>query len=179
MEAIKNTKAASLPSYEQLYKEAEMVALLAHKGQTYDIYPYEKHLRDVVAILKKHGFSGAILVAGWLHDTIEDTTITYSKLKNAFGKEIAEIVFAVTDELGRNRKERKEKTYPKIRSCGNSAIIVKLADRIANLEHSIRMGNNQKDMYQEEYKTFWSSLYIQGTPAEPLWDQLEEILNEM
>lgn len=166
-------------SYEQLYVEAEMVALLAHKGQTYDIYPYEKHLRDVVNVLKKHGFSGAILVAGWLHDTIEDTTLTYNKLKNAFGIEVAEIVFAVTDELGRNRKERKQKTYPKIRARGVDAIIVKLADRIANIEHSLRMGNSEMEMYKKEYQDFRRELYFQETAAEPLWNYLDELIKNL
>lgn len=170
-------KLATHIDYEKLYREAEMVALLAHRGQTYDIFPYEKHLRDVVAILEEYGFSGAIKIAGWLHDTYEDTTLTYSKIKNAFGKEIAEIVYAVTDELGRNRVERKSKTLPKIKAFGEKAIVVKLADRIANVENGIRMGNiESSEMYSKEYSKFREELYEPDTMAEPLWHRLDAVM---
>lgn len=163
-------------SFEQLYKEAEMAALLAHKGQTYDIFPYEKHLRDVVELLKRYGYSGVILIAAWLHDSIEDSTLTHAKIKNAFGIEIAELVYAVTDELGRNRKERKEKTLPKIKAYGEDAITLKLGDRIVNLEHSIRMGNTEAKMYEKEYSQFKEALYTPGTKAEPLWEHLSSLI---
>ena len=162
--------------HAQLLQEAEMAAILAHKGQTYDIFPYEKHLRDVVAILQRYGYEGNIIIAGWLHDAIEDTTLTFNKIKNAFGVEVAEIVFAVTDELGRNRKERKEKTYPKIIACGEKAVSVKIADRIANIEHGIRMGNDITQMYRDEYNDFYKHLHEDNTIADPLWKHLSDIL---
>jgi len=162
--------------HEKLLQEAEMIALLVHKEQTYDTFPYEKHLRDVVDILKRYGFEGVIIIAGWLHDSIEDTTLTYNKIKDLFGKEVAEIVFAVTDELGRNRKERKEKTYPKIKACGEKAIAVKLADRIANIEHGMRMGGDMLDMYRKEFADFYKNLHVENTIADPLWKHLIDIL---
>lgn len=165
-------------NYDKLYREAEMVALLTHKNQTYDIFSYEKHLRDVVEVLKSYGHSGDALIAGWLHDSIEDGNLTYSKIKQAFGVRVAEIVFAVTDELGRNRKERKAKTYPKIRACGEPAIIVKLADRIANIEHGQRMGNDIVKMYYDEYKDFRNNLFNPDhLAATSMWERLDQILN--
>lgn len=165
-------------NYDKLYREAEMVALLTHKNQTYDVFPYEKHLRDVVDVLKSYGHSGDILIAGWLHDSIEDGNLTYSKIKQAFGTNVAEIVFAVTDELGRNRKERKIKTYPKIRACGESAVIVKLADRIANIEHGQRMGNDIVKMYYLEYQEFRRNLLDpEHHVAAMMWEKLDQILN--
>ena len=164
-------------NYAKLYHEAEMVSLLTHRNQTYDIFPYEKHLRDVVDVLKRDGHSGDALIAGWLHDSIEDGDLTYSKIKQAFGTRVAEIVFAVTDELGRNRKERKAKTYPKIRACGELAIIVKLADRIANIEHGQRMGNDIVKMYYSEYQDFRDNLFTpEHLEASSMWKHLDKIL---
>lgn len=48
---------------EKTYKEARMVAVIAHSNQRYDeIFPYEKHLDDVVDTLKRFGFSGKYIV---------------------------------------------------------------------------------------------------------------------
>lgn len=156
----------------KIYTEARQVAALAHGTQTYDdIFPYTKHLDDVVNVLKRFGFSGAYICAGYLHDVIEDGGLSYNRLRDFFGEEVAEMVYCVTDELGRNRDERKLKTLPKTR--GNpKAVVLKLADRIANIEHGGKI-----KMYRKEYPEFWRSLYDpENTAAEPLWVRLKELL---
>lgn len=154
-------------------KEARMVSIQAHGNQTYDeIYPYKKHLDDVVDVLKRFGYGGKYLIAGYLHDIIEDTALSYNKLKRVYGLEVAEMVYCVTDELGRDRQEKKKKTLPKTAS-NPDAIIVKLADRIANIEHGGKI-----DMYAKEFEEFRGVLYL-NTPkgAEPMWVHLESLLN--
>lgn len=163
-------------NYEKLVREAEMVALVAHKNQPYDIFPYEKHLRDVVEILKAFGFINEYECAGFLHDVIEDANLTYSKIKKVFGEEIAEMVLAVTDPIDvRNRKEKKAVVYEKLKKFPK-AIIIKLADRIANTKHSIRMGNKDKTpMYKSEYEDFRSNLYTAGQ-ADDMWQYLDDVM---
>tara|TARA_R110000796_G_scaffold27712_4_gene76206 strand:+ start:2999 stop:3505 length:507 start_codon:yes stop_codon:yes gene_type:complete len=158
---------------EKDYREARMVAVKGHASQDYDgVFPYEKHLDDVVGVLKRFGFSGKFIVAGYLHDIIEDCALSYNKVKTHFGLEVAEMVYCVTDELGRNREEKKRKTLPKTASNGN-AIILKLADRIANIEHGGKI-----DMYAKEYSQFKGMLYL-GTPESAflMWECLDELLN--
>lgn len=58
---------------------------------------------------------------------------------------MAEIVFCVTNEQGRNRKERIKRTYPKIRN-NRWAQFVKLCDRIANVEHSLETKSRMFDV---------------------------------
>ena len=157
---------------EKDYKEARMVAVKLHASQSYDeVFPYEKHLDDVVDVLKRFGYSGKYIVAGYLHDILEDTGFSFNDTKKHFGIEVAEMVYCVTDELGRNRVERKEKTLPKTAS-NPDAIIVKLADRIANIEHGGKI-----DMYAKEYDQFKGVLYL-NTPKDgkALWDHLEVLL---
>lgn len=159
---------------ENLYKEARMVAIKAHSNQSYDgIYPYEKHTDDVVNVLIRYGYSGKYIIAGYLHDTMEDNGLSYNKILRHFGLDIAEMVYGVTDELGRTREEKKVKTLPKTAS-NPDAIIVKLADRIANLEHGGKIG-----MYASEQEEFKKWLFPQ-TPKEALsmWDRIEELLNK-
>jgi len=159
-------------NYEKLYKDVELMAIHAHQGQTYDeVYPYEKHLRDVVNVVKRFGFSGKYIIASWLHDIIEDTSLSYNKVKKFYGYEVAEMVYCVTDELGRNREEKKRKTLPKTAS-NPDAIIVKLADRIANIEHGGKI-----DMYAKEYSQFKGALHLNSSKgAEPMWEHLETLL---
>ena len=158
---------------EKTYREARMVAVRAHSNQTYaDIFPYEKHVDDVIDVLKRFGYSGKYIVAGYLHDTWEDNGLSYNKIKKYFGVEVAEIVYCVTDELGRDRPEKKAKTLPKTAS-NPDAIIVKLADRIANFEQG-----GKADMYDKEYEQFRGALYL-NTPAgaRPMWDHLDKLMN--
>lgn len=157
---------------EKTYREARMVGIKAHSNQSYDdIFPYEKHLDDVTDVLKRFGFSGKYIVAAALHDAIEDDGISYNDIKKHFGTEVAEMVYCVTDELGRNRREKKEKTLPKTAS-NPDAIILKLADRIANIEHGGKI-----DMYAKEYQEFKGALYL-NTPSDgkKMWEYLDALL---
>lgn len=153
-------------------REARLVAIKCHGNQDYDgIFPYEKHLDDVVDVLIRNGITQRkYICAAYLHDSIEDGAISYSKIKLHFGEEVAEIVFCVTDELGRNREEKKYKTLPKTAS-NPDAVIVKLADRIANIEHGGKIG-----MYLEEYPQFKNTLYQPDRLAAVLWDVLDNRL---
>jgi (p)ppGpp synthase/HD superfamily hydrolase len=156
---------------DKLVREARMVAVKGHAAQSYDdIFPYEKHLDDVVDVLKRFDVGNKYLIAGYLHDIIEDGALSYNKISDYFGEEIAEIVYCVTDELGRNRKERKAKTLPKI-AQNPDAVIIKLADRIANIEHGGKI-----DMYAKEYFDFKFALYSKDRLAEPMWEHLESLL---
>ena len=154
--------------------EARQVAVKAHGTQDYDgVFPYKKHLDDVVEVLKKFSIvNPKYLCAGYLHDVIEDGAVSYNKIKKHFGEEVAEMVYCVTDEMGRNRAEKKMKTLPKTAS-NPDAVIIKLADRIANIEHGGKI-----DMYAKEYAAFRAALYQVPAckVAEPLWLHLESLL---
>ena len=164
-----------------LVDEARYLAISLHGTQTYDGYPYYYHLEDVVEILREFGFTeDKYIIAGYLHDSIEDGATTYQKLKRKFGEEIAEIIYCVTDELGRNRKERKAKTYPKINS-NKDAVIVKLADRIANMRNSNKTDSPQKEMYQDEYIDFRNALsdHVNDLELQELWVELDNLLHPL
>lgn len=159
-------------------ERALSVADKAHANQTYDIYPYGYHIRQVVKIAEELGYDESIIVASALHDTLEDTELSYNDLKKAFGEEVAEIVYCVTDELGRNRKERKAKTYPKIK--GNwKATIVKICDRIANMQQSKDYNQRLFDMYKKEHEDFCRSLMCKDHPhleTNKAWQKLNKLV---
>ena len=162
-------------------KKAMAYAQQKHMAQTYDQFPYFKHLENVYNVLIKFNFKEdnpedlEILIASWLHDSIEDTATSYNDIKQVFGVNVAEIVYCMTDELGRNRKEKKAKTYPKIRSNSKS-IIIKVADRIANIQHSIEENNTSfMEMYEKEFEDFQYNLRIYKH-IDLMWEHLKFLL---
>jgi (p)ppGpp synthase/HD superfamily hydrolase len=154
---------------------------MMHFGQTYGSNSYTYHLQQVEMVVNRFGFKEDMVLrtCAWLHDLIEDTEISYDQVRHSFGSEIADIAHAVTNEMGRNRKERFSKTYPKI--VGNKqALILKLADHIANIEFIKDTDTNFVGMYKKEWSTFKSALYSDLTVdvrISRMWSYLENIFN--
>lgn len=151
----------------------------SHGDQTYGALPYRIHLEAVEDVLRRFGVSEnseggrALLAAAWLHDVVEDTYDDVAKgiedIKAEFGEDVAELVYAVTSEPGKNRRERATKTYPKI-AANRLAVLLKLADRIANVEHGLSSGRGQGlvDMYRKEHAGFREALFRMGE-YDALW----------
>jgi len=161
-------------------ERALLVADKAHANQSYDIYPYGYHFREVAKIAEELGYCESIIIACILHDTIEDTDLSYNDIKKAFGVEIAEIVYCVTDELGRNRQERKAKTYPKIKSNWK-AIVVKICDRIANITQSKLYNPKLLQMYQKEHEDFCKNILCADHPhneTNKAWERLNLLMED-
>lgn len=158
--------------------KAFMVAEKAHANQTYgDVFPYIYHVKEVYNIAKELGFDEEILIASILHDVLEDSDLSYNDIKKIFGEAITEIVYCVTDELGRNRKERKEKTLPKIKANWK-ATVVKICDRIANVSHSKEHSNRMFEMYKKEQKLFVTELTCDEHPKHEMskaWSMLNKL----
>ena len=99
-----------------------------------------------------------VLNACWLHDTIEDCRLTYNDIKQVAGYEVAEIVYAVTNDKGKNRKERAGENYYKgIRETA-WAKYVKLCDRLANVKYSADTNSRMIEVYRKENESFLSGL---------------------
>lgn len=105
--------------------------------------------------------------AGWLHDALEDTQLTYGALSNQLGKRVADLVWAVTGE-GSDRKERNGSIYRKIMQNPEAATL-KLADRIANVEAS--HGTRHMRKYADEIDEFRAAI-LDHVPRE-MWMRLE------
>lgn len=165
-----------------MLERAIELAITAHQGQTYGKWPYIYHLADVVGVLRRFGIDSEVLhAAGWLHDAMEDTNLSLDQIRDACGAEVADIVYRVTDEPGRNRKERKERTYPKLVQSVD-AITIKLADRIANVEASKLDNPALLGMYRKEHPEFLAALYPVGdafsSATEEMWAHLHGLLRE-
>jgi (p)ppGpp synthase/HD superfamily hydrolase len=166
-------------NYKMTNKERALkVADEAHKGQKYGVHPYSYHLLQVANIAEKFGYEETIVVASILHDVLEDTSLSFNYLRKFFGEEVAEIVYCVTDELGRNREERKAKTYPKI-AQNWKATAVKICDRIANIQESKKYSPRLFEMYKKEHNAFCKNLMCNCSPRKELdkaWNKLNSLM---
>ena len=154
-------------------KEIIRYAVRSHEGQFYGNFPYSTHLSDVYDVLIEFGIQDSVLLAGaWLHDILEDRDRNYADIKRIADIEVAEVVYAVTDEKGKNRKERHEKTWPGILSI-ERAIVLKQADMIANMRRGIREKSRQLQMYRKEYPEFRVYFYPKGN--KDLWIELDRL----
>lgn len=86
--------------------EAIEFAAIKHRNQTRkstDI-PYIVHPMEVMQILTANGCDEKTIVAGILHDTLEDTATTHEELSEHFGEDVADIVGGVTEDKSKSWK---------------------------------------------------------------------------
>jgi (p)ppGpp synthase/HD superfamily hydrolase len=148
-------------------------------SQRYGNAPYSTHLEDVVSVVEQFIYYIDVLkqeivrASAYGHDLVEDTEVTEKFLIKNFGEEVADIIYRVSNERGRDRKERNFKTYPKIWRS-ELAIFIKLADRIANTRNSKNTGYRMYDVYKKEYPIFRYALNINNLYPD-MWAYLDEL----
>lgn len=162
-------------------------AVAMHGDQKYghSDHPYSYHIARVAEeaerLMRIHElrfYDRRIMeAAAYLHDVIEDCGVSREVLAAQFGEEVAELVWAVSDGEGKNRRERKREIPEKIAKVGIMACVLKLADRIANVKESIATNNTgMLEMYRKEQEEFAKSLDWRFPPLIPVWNQLNQLL---
>ena len=170
--------------------------LKQHKdtNHMYDTYlPYEFHLRMVSNVAQEFikaipdtndgetSFRGSVLLAAWGHDLIEDTRVSYNDVRMTLGQDAADIIYAVSNEKGKTRKERANAAYYKGIRETPGAVFVKLCDRIANVQYSKMTGSRMFEMYKKENSDFIQYLGWFGDVTDPnyeLFCTLQELFVE-
>ena len=158
-------------------QQARDYAVQAHGAQMYGDKPYVFHLDQVVSLLKEYGEDAQVI--GYLHDAVEDTAVTEADVAQVFGQFIADCVSLVSDVPGPNRKSRKAKTYArlaKVRGEHELALVVKAADRLANVRMCLQEQNNKLlNVYRQEQPVFFRAAYRPGL-CESFWRELQQLL---
>lgn len=167
----------------------------ADTNQKFDIYPYVFHLQRVLDCAMKYGedipdfeHNKYIIAFGaCFHDTIEDARLTYNDVVKEASKffeyysdvlAAAEIVYALTNEKGRNRAERaNEKYYTGIRNTAFGSF-VKCCDRMANATYAIEHKTSMAKKYRKEMQEFLSHLST-PEPADPKYIIPKRLMDEL
>ena len=112
------------------------VAEEAHSGQFRkgsDI-PYISHPRAVARILSDAGCSEEMVVAGILHDTVEDTSLTLDYIREKFGSGVAQIVQGCSEpDKSLPWEQRKQHTVEFLKTASLEVRAVTCADKLHNL----------------------------------------------
>ncbi len=142
-------------------------AIEAHQfvNHLYGGAPYSVHLAIVAGFASKYihlvedvDLRPKIIDACWLHDTIEDCRLTYNDIKKVAGEQVADIVYAVSNNKGKTRKERANDDYYFGVRHTKGAVFVKICDRLANVFYSFETDSRMFDTYRAEYAEFVESL---------------------
>jgi (p)ppGpp synthase/HD superfamily hydrolase len=136
-----------------LIHEAIIFASKKHAGQFRkgtDI-PYISHPMEVMQILTESRCPVKVIIAGILHDTLEDTGTSPAEILERFGEEILKIIIAESEDKSKTWKERKQATIDHLAGASLEVKHVCLADKIANLRS---MAADLKTSGNELWKRF-------------------------
>ena len=117
-------------------QKAIYVATHQHRHQERKLtgMPYIVHPFSVAWILSEQTKDEDVVVAGLLHDVLEDTDgYGYNDIVNDFGERVAEIVSEVTEFKDLPWHERKEKYIKVFENSSQESLMVATADKIHNL----------------------------------------------
>jgi (p)ppGpp synthase/HD superfamily hydrolase len=166
------------------YARAYRFAAQAHRGQTVpgtDL-PYIMHISlvsmEVIAALQvEQGRNQDLAVqCALLHDVIEDTDVTYEQLKADFGEPVAQGVLALSKDETLDKPAQMQDSLRRIRQQPQKVWMVKLADRITNLEPPPHYWTKEKiARYREEALEIHKTL---GEASEFLSARLLEKIQE-
>ena len=155
----------SLPALghaEALIPQAAAFAENAHAGQFRKgpgKVPYFTHPHAVAQLVAKHSSDPELVIAAYLHDTMEDCHVTYKELADRFGNQVADRVQELTNDEEQLKKEGKVPYMrKKLLDLASDTLLVKLCDTLHNTSQStslhqvnnylkiIRVLGNRKDL---------------------------------
>ena len=120
-----------------MIESAIELALKAHQNQFRkgtDI-PYITHPLTVGIILAKAGCPDEAIIAGILHDTVEDTSVTLGCIRDTFGERVSNIVEGVSEpDKSLPWEERKQHTIEYLKTAPMEVKFVALADKLDNIK---------------------------------------------
>jgi guanosine-3',5'-bis(diphosphate) 3'-pyrophosphohydrolase len=193
---IKQKGPLLMPFFDSRYDEALALAARAHrlayrKGSE---NPYIIHPVHVALILERAGFCGDILIAGLLHDVVEDTNHTIEEIEQTFGAEVARLVAALTEQkTDANGKKcpwklRKHERMAQVRAAGMDAVALAAADMLHNISTTMtdvrRSGASVWQRFEQPDLLVWhyrqiATLVAEFLPNHALTQELEAAVEQI
>jgi len=124
-----------MPTLSRKFDDAFRFAAEVHRQQTRKgtEVPYLTHLMAVAALAGEHGGDEEQMIAGLLHDAMEDQSITRQEIEQRFGKRVADIVEACTDSIEQPKppwRERKARYIEHLQAASPDIKLVSAADKL-------------------------------------------------
>ena len=124
--------------------EAIEFASKKHKGQyrKATAIPYILHPLEVLQILYSMRADTNVMIAGVLHDTVEDTDTSLDEIRELFGDDVAMLVASNTEDKSKSWIERKQHTIDELANADERVKMLIMADKLSNIR-SIAFDFNQ------------------------------------
>lgn len=141
----------SIPNLVPWERRAYNFANNAHAGQLDDCGKnyFKSHTLHVVSLVKLVTDDPTIITTAYLHDTIEDTDMTYQDIKDHFLDPIADWVMELTHE---GKKDNYGYYFPRLKT--KECIMIKFADRLSNLSRMEAWNEDRQNQYVNK-SVFW------------------------
>jgi len=167
------------------FNKALLFALKAHEGQQMKCpkgTPYSAHFVSVAFYALKYAVLDGgkldfdlLIQAALLHDTIEDTAVTYEHVKEEFGEKVADGIFALTKDERISKPDQMKDCILKIKKQPREIAIVKMSDRLFNIRGRVpSWGIAKQEAYKQEAKMIANEL---GYACAPLKKDLLEAID--
>lgn len=112
--------------------------------------PYISHPVAVSMMLLQAGYNDEVVVAGLLHDSLEDTPVTVEQIEENFGNHVKSIVEGCSElDKSLSWEERKRHTIEYLESAPNEIRWVTCADKLHN-------ARSMYEDYQAHGENIWS-----------------------
>ena len=95
--------------------------------------PYITHPMETMCILSAMKADTDLLIAGLLHDTIEDTETTRDEIADLFGEDVARLVDAHSEDKSKTWEERKTTAIEELKEAPQRLTMLIMADTVSNL----------------------------------------------
>jgi len=176
-------QAASRP--EAALRFARRVHHGQHRKQIHE--PFIEHPIAVARLLAEAGAGDRILVAAYLHDVVEKTSVEPSEISERFGPEVAQTVSALSDDPSlASYAERKRALRRQVLEAGGDAVLIYAADRLANVRDWRRLEPERRPACAERLGTrlderiaLWDEDLRELTAHEPDLPFLAQIETEL
>ena len=175
-------------------EKALIFATQAHMGQVRKSEPDKPmiiHPIGVGKLLESFGYDDNVVVAGYLHDVVEDTKYTIQDIEREFGKDIASLVMGASEpDKSLSWEERKKHTIEETKKLPLRNKLVICADKINNLEDLFlkfeKTGQRDFSAFkrgEESQRWYYTSVYeslIYGEDKDlPIFLRLKDILDKI
>lgn len=114
--------------------------------------PYITHPEAVAKIVSSYLSNENVIAACYLHDCLEDTDTTYEEIEKEFGKVVANLVLELTSDESKIKEIGDKGKYlsDKMNKMSDSALIIKLADRLHNISDFENANPSWIDKYKKQ-----------------------------
>lgn len=130
--------------------DAMVFAVKAHDGQLRDDgVAFIVHPAQVAQIISNVTNDEDIIAAAWLHDVVEDTSVSYEVIVSRFGQRVADLVMEVTHE-----RSQLGNFFPRLKT--REGIMLKFADRLSNISDMKSWDAKRQAHYLRKSK-FWKA----------------------